>query len=419
MWFLRSIGGRAVRFALIVAAVYACSGDTAGGRPPPTPNGRAGTGVASGAGIGSIPNPNQGGQTGAGTGSLPRGGGGGRSNVCAEAMVNTSSVTPDVLFVIDGSGSMCDQFSGATRWQALRTALLDQANGLIFMLQAQAVFGMVLYDGTIDPLLALTAIGGSSNPECALGYLATKAEGLCPQLIEVPLALSNAMAINTAFPMTELGGSTPTDKAMNHAVDLLIGMQSTDPDVKKNPQYIILATDGSPNDICVGGVGGDSAVQKQGVIAAVDRARMRNITTFVISLAGNDQGLQAHVEEVADHGDPMNPDAHAFSPMTPQDLVATLSTLLGGAIGCNVKLDKELRVGSQCSGTVEIRGARVPCCELKDGAWQCNNMPVATPDGWYLKDSTTVELLGPTCDSFMNSEMSQLRAVFPCNVLVE
>jgi len=201
-------------------------------------------------------------------------GGRGTSNECANAKVNTSTTTPDILFVIDGSGSMCETFGGSTRWQALRTALLDPTNGLVQRLQASARFGMVLYDGTIDLLLALTAIGGSSNPECALMYTATKAEGMCPQLIEVPIALNNAPALDMAFPQTELGGSTPTDKAMAHAVELLLGMRSGDPDAEQNPQYIILATDGQPNDICLGGVGGDGAAQKQGVIAAVDRAKM-------------------------------------------------------------------------------------------------------------------------------------------------
>ena len=122
---------------------------------------------------------------------------------------------------------------------------------------------------------------------------------MCPQLIQVPIALNNADAIDMAFPMTELGGSTPTDRAMNAAVDLLVGMQSSDPDAPHHPQYIILATDGQPNDICVGGIGGDGSAQKQGVIAAVDRAAMARHHDLRDQPGGRGSRLQQHLEEVA------------------------------------------------------------------------------------------------------------------------
>ena len=421
--FVPTLGSRA-GWVLLVSFLCsgACGDGDAGGRPTPSPNGTAARGAIGGTGAGgsTSPIPNgQAGFTGGGRGgSSAMGMAGRRGNDCANAMVNTSASTPDILFVIDGSGSMCAGFGGGTRWQALRTALLEPANGLIYKLQTSAVFGMVLYDGTIDLFLALSALG-SSNPECALPYTAMKAEGMCPGFVEVPMALNNAMAIDMAFPQTELGGSTPTDRAMNHAVELLLGMRSADPDAQQNPQYIILATDGQPNDICVGGVGGDNTPQKQGVIAAVDRAQMNKITTFVISLAGNDAQLTQHLEEVADHGDPANPMAHAFSPMTPEDLVNTLSALLGGAIGCNITLDAMVTPGLECRGTVEMNGTKLPCCMEKMGAWTCNEMPAAMPDGWRLKDPSTVELMGATCTNFLNSPQASLRAAFPCNVFVE
>jgi hypothetical protein len=39
---------------------------------------------------------------------------------------------PTIMFVIDVSGSMCAPFGNSTRWQALRTALLDPMRGLIY-----------------------------------------------------------------------------------------------------------------------------------------------------------------------------------------------------------------------------------------------------------------------------------------------
>jgi hypothetical protein len=352
-----------------------------------------------------------GGMAGAGTaGSTP-------SDMCAEANISTSRNTPVILFVIDGSGSMCAPFGGATRWTATRTALLEPMNGLIYRLQQTVHFGMLLYDGTIDALLAtLGAATGSPTPMCAGNYLQQKMTGDCPGLVQVPVALNNAMAIDTAFPATELGGSTPTDKAMKVAVDQMIAMKVTDPDAKPRPQYIILATDGQPNDICVGGLGGDGMLQKTNVLAEVDRAAMNNITTFVISLADGDPGLQSHLDEVAKRGEPANPMAHTFNPMTPEDLTNTLITIIGGAVGCQIALNGMVTVGSECRGFVKLGGVKAPCCQVGPGGAVCDGVNVDPPNGWHLKDATTVELLGTTCEMFLKSPDLLLEAGFPCDV---
>ncbi|MBN1656732.1 MAG: VWA domain-containing protein [Deltaproteobacteria bacterium] len=254
----------------------------------------------------------------------------------SDAKIDPCAREPVIVFVIDGSGSMCADFGGATRWQSLRSTLLDPQSGLITLLDDKGLFGMLLYDGTVDPMLAMTATGGTPNPTCAARSAMERMEGDCPQVIAVSPALNNAPKIDAAFPQTELGGSTPTDKAMNRAVDELLASRESGLDLEIHPQYIILATDGQPNDICVGGVGGDGVAQQQGVIAAVDRAAQAGISTFVISLAGGDAALEAHLDEVARHGNPQNPGARTYSPTTPQDLVATLQELLRAAFGCDI-----------------------------------------------------------------------------------
>jgi hypothetical protein len=244
---------------------------------------------------------------------------------------------PQVVFVVDGSGSMCEMFGGATRWTAVRSALLDKAQGLIYKLQDRGDFGLLIYDGGIDFMVAGMATSTSPNPMCAGAATFRRAMNTqCPQLIEVAPGRNKAGAIDMAFPQMELGGSTPTDKAMNHEVDQMIAARDPNADPTLHPQFIILATDGQPNDICTGGMGGDGTLQQMAVIAAVDRAAAAGITTFVISLAGGDMGLEAHLTLVAQHGDPGNPMAHTFSPTNPADLVMALTTLLGSAFGCHI-----------------------------------------------------------------------------------
>jgi hypothetical protein len=241
---------------------------------------------------------------------------------------------PTVAFVIDGSGSMCAPFGGGTRWTELRKILLDPMNGLINRYENQVDFGMMLYDGTIDFMAALMAMGGTPSPQCAGMSGAGRNMGVCPQLIQAPPRRGNAAMIGMMYPMRELGGSTPTDKAMNVAVDQLIAANPGDPG--KHPKFLILATDGQPNDICTGGLGGDGVPQQMGVIAAVERAYAAGIRTYVISLADGDPVLEQHLTVVAQRGDQMNPGAHTYSPKTPDALLMDMKVLLGNALGCAV-----------------------------------------------------------------------------------
>jgi hypothetical protein len=243
--------------------------------------------------------------------------------------------------------------------------------------------------------------------------------GQCPQLVEVlPPRLNNAMAIDTIYPRTELGGSTPTDKALNHVMDGLLAMvQQQGPDQKAmSPVYVILATDGAPNDICVGGTGGDGSVQRQGVISAVDRGAAAGIKTWVVSLAGGDAMLQAHLDEVAKHGDPTNPTARTFNPTNPDDLIMTLARLLGGAVGCHINLNGTVTVGQECAGSVQYNGKALPCCEKAGNGWNCDQQPATPPNGWRLSDDHSIELVGDACTSFLLGADELLMATFPCDV---
>lgn len=346
---------------------------------------------------------------------------GAAGQVCASAVVQTMKATPTVMFVIDGSGSMCAPYgAGGTRWQALRSALLDPAQGLIFRLQESVKFGALLYDGTVDLVLALAGqTSPEQNPQCALQAAMNKMTGMCPELLETPAALQNAMAIDAMYPTAELGGSTPTDRALDHLMDTLIPMVGAPSPDGEPPGdiYVILATDGAPNDICVGGVGGDGAAQRQGVINAVQRGADVGITTWVISLAGGDPGLQAHLDQVAVVGAPNDPAAHTFNPNNPEELIQTLAQLLGGAVGCNISLNGSVTVGQECLGTVEQSGQALPCCQSDaQGAWTCSGAPTPNPNGWHLTDPGSIELVGDACTQFLLGASDLVSATFPCEV---
>jgi hypothetical protein len=256
---------------------------------------------------------------------------------------------------------------------------------------------------------------------------------MCPQLLEaMPAKLNNAQLIDMAYPGVELGGSTPTDRAMDHVMSALIAsrQQVVGPDdPQQGAVYVILATDGAPNDICVNGTGGDGSVQRQGVIAAADRGTAAGITTWVISLADGDQALQTHLDEVARHGDPKNAGAHTFSPTNPDELIMTLALLLGGAVGCHIELNGKVMMGQECMGTVEQNGIALPCCtEATPGMLSCADVAPQTPaqtaaqtstrapSGWRLNDPHSIELIGDACAKFLLDPGALLSARFPCAI---
>lgn len=252
--------------------------------------------------------------------------------------VDSSCSNPTVLFVVDGSGSMSETFGGPSRWTALRTALLDPTNGFVTRFQDKASFGLMIYDGTIassNSSSSSASSSGTAAPMCPTAVSAMS-DSMCPRLVSVPPKFTNLMPIQNMYPAKELGGSTPTDKALAAAVDQVIAL-GAGKDPSQNPGFIVLATDGEPNDLCTGGKGGDGSLQRQCVVSAVDRAAAAHVRTFVISLAGNDTKLQMHLADVAKHGDPTNPMAHPYSPMNPDELVMALKAVLTPALGCELK----------------------------------------------------------------------------------
>jgi hypothetical protein len=167
----------------------------------------------------------------------------------------------------------------------------------------------------------------------------------------------------------------------------------------------------------VNGTGGDGSAQRQGVIAAADRGAAAGITTWVISLAGGDAMLQAHLDEVAKHGDPKNPGAHTFSPMNPDDLIMTLAQLLGGAVGCHIALNGNVMTGQECLGKVEQNARELACCQsTAPGAFNCARTPTTAPNGWQLTDPHSIELLGDACTQFLIGSGNLISATFPCAV---
>lgn len=214
-----------------------------------------------------------------------------------------------VWFVVDGSGSMDQGFGTGTRWTTLRSALMDP-DGVIPQLQGIVDFGMVLYDGPID-----------------IGAFLGMPTGACPQLVTVPTAPDNFPPIDAAYPQAPLGGSTPTHYAMQAARQGIID-QAAQPDQSARSVYIVLATDGEPNDFCQN-IGTDAAAA---VIDQTQFAFDEGVKTFVISLA-DDAALNSHLQQVATVGGTGYP---PFVPTDKQALNDAMRSIVHDATGCDL-----------------------------------------------------------------------------------
>jgi hypothetical protein len=241
--------------------------------------------------------------------------------------------------------------------------------GVVESLQSVARIGIVIYSG---------------------GGILTGSE--CVELVIVEPALDNHAMIDAQYPLEPIGTGSPTDRALDHVVTNLPvpGAGTSTPD----PVYAVLATDGNPNDSC-SSLFGDTAGVQQLVVDVTARGAQMGMEMFIISLAGDDQALQSHLQDVAAATSQQVP---PFVPGTQAELVATFRNIVGGA-ACRVALDGMVIPGQQCRGQVVLNGTPLSC---------------DSDNGWRMSDPRTVQLTGQACMAFQ-ANPSQVQASFPCD----
>jgi hypothetical protein len=261
-------------------------------------------------------------------------------------------------------------------------------------------FGMVMYDGPLNGGPGTLTTLPDGGP--ATGMPPTDE---CPRLAVVEPALNNYSVLDTMIPMLPPGGSTPTHKAMEQVLSHLPATAPA-PDQVVDPVYVVLATDGAPNDFCSGGgfkpfQTGPDPIQQM-VVSLTGQMQMRGVPVYVISLAANDQRLATHLADVANAG---GTGKAPFTPQSKDALVQTFMDIIGPEVLCSVKLTSGWGVMPQvaCMGTVELNGKKL----------ECNS-----ENGWKLADPKTIEITGTACEEFKKTNNVRLTAFFPCEVQV-
>ncbi len=285
-----------------------------------------------------------------------------------EVPLRPPSVAPNVVFVLDRSGSMRGRFPresprypGASKW-AIMTEFLVGSVGLLRSRGERARFALVTY---------------------------TTERARCPVLRVVPAALRNGDAIEEELRAYGPSGGTPTGEAL---AGVLAELRTIAPDVA--PTVLVLATDGEPNS-CSGAPDG-----REETLRAVDASYAAGVRTYVVSVG--DDVAETHLREVANAGLGL-PRTTTSTPVwigtNPTILREAIDRIIATAVDCRLELARPIDPRRACEGTVLLGGEPLACDD---------------PDGFRVEDDgRTVEILGAACDAIVRGE-ARLSGYFPC-----
>lgn len=284
---------------------------------------------------------------------------------------------PDLLLVFDRSGSMLqDPMTGnncnpaatcPSKWNQSRTAV----NMAVAASEATIRWGLKLFSS-----------GGGNNNTCNVAAGA-----------EVPIALNNGMAIQTALTAATAAGSTPTTLAVTNGGNYLATLTTP------NPRFLVLVTDGEPN--C--GTGGGQNSDAPAAIAAVGAQATRGYGTFVIGInniagaTGNAAATTLSAMSTAGmHPRAGTPNYYVVSDTA--GLVTALESIGTQVTSCTFTLD---------SVPPDPTNIRV----LADN----KTVPANDVNGWvYEAGMRAVTLKGTYCDDVLNMVTMNVSVLFGC-----
>lgn len=293
---------------------------------------------------------------------------------CATVEVGAARVIPNVMFVVDRSGSMDSNFGGGrTRWQASKDAIIGRTGtapdqGVVGQLQSTVRFGLQTYSASCTTPLRGTA--GSRT-----------------------MQLNNYSNINSFFRPEVTSGTTPTFEALQATYNQIIA--SPPPD---GPPFVVLVTDGEPN--------GCAANPRAAVVNEVRRGFTNGIRTFVISVG---TGVAAsHLQDIANAGVGVASGAPYWVATDPSGLVTAVNTIVVGTRSCEMDVSGEIDADVACFGEVRLDSTLLMCND-PDTTTSC-----AGRQGWRRVDSDTIELCGTACNTLLTNPDATLTGQFPC-----
>ena len=245
-------------------------------------------------------------------------------DTCEKLMLPANPNSPDILIVLDRSGSMSGLGGGPNRWMPSVAAIKQ----LTASLTETVAFGLVTFPapqpagmggGITIPGIGTFPGGGGGASSCL------------PGKVEVPVDLNTAGMISTVLDMSAPDiGATPTAESLRVAKDALD--TGTCGDCPEKPKYILLVTDGQPN--C--GDNGTMTTQADvdAVNAVLDDLLKAKITTYVIGYDTTDTATAMIMDSFAMHGGTEK----QYPVENQQTLIDELTRIAGSLIPCSFDL---------------------------------------------------------------------------------
>jgi hypothetical protein len=329
----------------------------------------------------------------------------GGSEVCEVQSVDSGRVTPDMLIVLDRSGSMRN--NGVNRWDPSVSAL----KSLTTSLGASINFGLMTFPG------ASMMAAPKPSQDCSaltdlieqLACLATESAGGVATMdtcvagsVDVPIGANNGMAIATTLDRMSPQGATPTAATLKAAhASLGSGLAAVDDTPK--PKYVLLVTDGAPNcssSQSTGGRGFDNQAVDQSV-AEITAMAMDGVKTYVIGYnTKSDQQLSAALDRMAQAGGTGDKQHHAIE--DGNALLTEFQKIAGVVASCEFGLNKAPSDPSYVE--VKLDGQQI---KLNDA------------NGWTISaDRRSITLQGSACSAISSKDQHLLSVRVLCERVV-
>jgi hypothetical protein len=267
--------------------------------------------------------------------------------------------TPDMLLVLDKSGSMSDPLGNSgSKWDVMRQALTT----VLPQFDMQIHWGMEYF---------------SSDGQCGAGVVAN---GIAP---------NNTAAILGSVNGLSPGGATPTYSSIDSAK----AYYATIP-VNPDGRFVLLATDGLPN--CGPGGNGDPSVTQS--IASIAALNAQGIKTFVIGFGDVAVSDPTVLNQFATAGG-----TGSYYPATsPAQLQQALQSISGSIVQVSCTFDLQAVPPDASKLSVTLDGNQIPRDPNHAMGWD------------YDPATNTITFYGATCNSIQSGSGGTLGIDYGC-----
>ena len=311
-------------------------------------------------------------------------------NACQSVTITPTRSIPNVMFLVDQSGTMEDPFGGGDRWQGAHSAITS-----IVSERASVVnFGLTTY----------TSDNGNANLPCP--RLPTQIPfGQSEDIVDPSVYVPN-------YPSGD-GADTPTGDSIDALVNWIQDPNNAPP--ADEPTIIVLATDGLPDSCeCPNGFPPDpndnycepeSTDPKIEAVNAAAAAHAQGIDVFPLWVGQLDStSTRNHLQDVANAG--VDGTGTVWVGDDPTSLSNAFQSIISDSISCDIQMDERFDDETKAceQGDVRLNGTPLACSET---------------DGWRVKPGVDdiIELVGSACDTFKSGDVT-FTAEFPCGAIV-